>query len=98
MQVAGLESIRRDVLPIFAGIMIVGRMEGLMQVADQMEDEFQRDEPFFGISFRIGKFGCELLDLIDNASLCRAIRCDHAGQQRASHLRFPSAPHTDPRV
>jgi len=50
-----------------------------MEIADQMDDEFQRDEPFLGIGAGVGKFGGELLDLIDHASLRRAIRGNRAG-------------------
>lgn len=31
-----------------------------------MQDEFQCGQPFLGISFRVGKFGGELVDLIDD--------------------------------
>jgi hypothetical protein len=44
MQVVGSESIRNDTFPISAGIATVGSMKWLMQVADQMEDEFQGDQ------------------------------------------------------
>jgi len=35
-----------------------------MEIADQMQDEFQGDQPFFGIGAGVGEFGRELLDLI----------------------------------
>jgi hypothetical protein len=44
-----------------------------------MQDEFQRDEPFFGIGPGVGEFGGELLDLIDDASPRRAIRGERSG-------------------
>jgi hypothetical protein len=40
MQIAGPESIRGDPLSISTGIVIVGGMKGLMEIADQMENEF----------------------------------------------------------
>jgi hypothetical protein len=46
-------------------------MEGLMEIADKMQDEFQRDEPFVGIGAGVGKLGGELLDLVDDASRAR---------------------------
>lgn len=49
VQVARPESCRNDAFPISAGIVIVGSMKGMMEVADQIEDEFQSDQPFFGI-------------------------------------------------
>src|SRR5436190_20706697 len=35
---------------------------------------FQHDQPFFRIGARIGEFGDELVDLVDDASLCRTVR------------------------
>jgi hypothetical protein len=79
MQIAGSESISDDAFSVSASVVIVSGMKGLMEVADQMEDEFQRDQPFFRISVGVGKLGHELLDLIDHASPRRAIRCNCAG-------------------
>jgi hypothetical protein len=36
MQIAGSKAIRDDALPISAGIVVVGGVQGLVQVADQM--------------------------------------------------------------
>jgi hypothetical protein len=80
MKVAGPEPWRDDTLPISASIVIVGGMKRLMEVADEMEDEFQGDQPFFWIGAGVGKFGRKLLDLIDDAGLRRAIRGDRAGR------------------
>jgi hypothetical protein len=79
MEVAGSESISDDAFSISTGIVIVGRMEGLMVVADQMQDEFQHDDPFLGIGAGVGEFGHELLDLIDHSGPRRVIRGDCAG-------------------
>jgi hypothetical protein len=49
MEVAGAEPLGDDALSISTGIVIVGGMKGLMEVADKIEDEFQGDQPFFGI-------------------------------------------------
>jgi hypothetical protein len=68
-----------DTFSISTSIVIVGRMKGLMEVADQMQDEFQRGQPFLRVGLRIGEFGGELADLIDHASLRRAIRGNRAG-------------------
>jgi hypothetical protein len=80
MKVAGLEPLCDDPLPISARVMIVGRMKGLMEVADQVQDELQRDNPFLEISSGIGEFCRELLDLIDDAFLGWAIRGNRAGR------------------
>jgi hypothetical protein len=40
-----------------------------MEIAHQMQHEFQRDQPLFGIGAGVGEFGGELADLIDDASL-----------------------------
>jgi len=79
MEVAGSESISDDAFSISTGIVIVGSMKGLMEIADQIQDEFQCDESFFGIGAGGGEFGGELADLIDHASLRRAIRGNPAG-------------------
>ena len=47
--------------------MIVGSMEGLAEVANEMQHEFQRDQPFFRIGAGVGKFSGKLHDLIDDA-------------------------------
>jgi hypothetical protein len=106
MEVDGSESISDDPLPISSGIVIVGRMKGLMKIADQMEYEFRRDQPFFGI-------GGELLDLSNDAGpparsrrlypwveagarskfdLCFCARANDAGSGRDSIVRETSRP------
>jgi len=55
MQIAGPEPIYGDPLSSSTSIVIIGGVEGLMEVADQMEDEFQPDQSFFGISFGVGR-------------------------------------------
>jgi hypothetical protein len=94
MQVTGPESVRDDPLSISTGIVIVGGMKGLMEVAYQMEDELQGYQSFFGISARVGKLGGKLPDLINDASLRRAIRGDRPGWQR----RVPEASGVEVRV
>jgi hypothetical protein len=79
VEIAGSESISDDAFSISTGIVIVGGMERLVQVAHQVQHEFPRDEPFFWIGAGVGKFGRELLGLIDDASLPWAIRGDRAG-------------------
>ena len=34
-----------------------------------MQQELQRDHPFLGVGCRVGKFGGELIDLVDNAGV-----------------------------
>jgi hypothetical protein len=79
MKVAGSECISDDAFSISTGIMIVGRMKRLMEVTDQMKDEFQGDQSFLGIGAGVRKLAGEFLDLIDHASLRRAIRGNRAG-------------------
>ena|SRR5712691_4601037 len=76
VQVAGLKAVRNDAFSISTGVVIVGSMKGLMEVAGRMQDEFQCDESFFGV----GEFGGELADFIDDASLRRAVRGGCAGR------------------
>jgi hypothetical protein len=45
MKVAGRKPLRRDELLAAAGIMIVGRVEWLMQVTNQIEKEFESQQP-----------------------------------------------------
>ena len=81
MKAAGAESLGSDAFPISTGIMIVGGMKRLVKVAYQMQDEFERDQPFLGIGFGVGKLGQELLNLVYYAGLGRAIRGDRASGQ-----------------
>ncbi len=62
--------------------MIVGNLKRRLEISDQMEDEVERGEPFFGIGVRVCRLDRELLDLIDDASLRRTIRCERAGWKR----------------
>lgn len=62
-------------------------MKGLMHVADEVQQELQRDEPLLGISRRVGQLGRELIDLIDNARLSRTAR----GQYVCGQRRMPVA-------
>jgi hypothetical protein len=79
MEVAGSESISDDAFSISIGIVIVRRMKRLMEVAEQMQDGFQHDDPFLGIGAGVGEFGHELLDLIDHSGPRRVIRGNRAG-------------------
>lgn len=82
VQIARAESGRRHLLPIAAGIVIVGRMKRLVHVADEMHEELQGDQALSRTRCRIAKFCCEFLDFVDNASLRRPARCRHARGQR----------------
>ncbi len=44
-----------------------------------MKQEYQRYEPFLRVGIRIGEFGLELLDLVDDARLGWTARRDAAG-------------------
>jgi hypothetical protein len=81
MKATGAESLGSDAFPISTGIKIVGGMKRLVKVTNQMQDEFERDQPFLGIGFGVGKLGQELLNLVYYAGLGRAIRGDRAGGQ-----------------
>jgi hypothetical protein len=48
VQVARSETIRLHVLPIAAGVVIVGGVKGLVHVSDEMQDEFQGKKPLGG--------------------------------------------------
>jgi hypothetical protein len=43
MQVVAGEPVSRDLLPIAPGIVIVGSVKGLMHIAEEMQEELQRD-------------------------------------------------------
>ncbi len=72
MEVVGPESSSDHAFPISTGVVIVGSMEGLVEVADQMQHEFQGDQPFFGIGAGVREFAGKLLDLVDHGGPRRA--------------------------
>ena len=47
VQLAGTEAACPRLPPVPARIVIVGRMKGLVDIPDEMKDEFQRDKPLF---------------------------------------------------
>ncbi len=51
-----------------------------------MQDEFQRDRPFFRIGARITEFDDELVDLIDDASPKRVLRTQKTELMKAKTL------------
>ena len=52
-----------------------------MLIANEMQDELQRHDPFFRTGRGSFEFRRELVDLIDNTGLCRSIRRGNAGRQ-----------------
>ena len=81
VQIVGGKPVHDHLLLITASIMIVGGVKRLVYVADEMQQELQSDEPLVRSGFGVGKLGLELVDLIDDASIRRAARCERPGWQ-----------------
>jgi hypothetical protein len=64
-------------------------MKGLMHVADEVQKELQRDEPFLRNGLGVREFGRELVDLVDNARGRRPPRCGHTWGQRGMPVAHP---------
>jgi hypothetical protein len=75
---------------------IVGSVKRLMYVADEMEDEFQGDNPFLRRGFWAREFVHEFGDFIDDAGVRSAAGCRFpCGQSRmavAGLVKVPPAP------
>jgi hypothetical protein len=57
-------------------------MKRLVQVAHEVQQEFQRDDPLLGVCCRTGEFRRELLDLVDDTIARRPVRCRGGGRNR----------------
>src|SRR5262249_57943655 len=64
-QVAGLDPTRGDLLVVAASIMIIGGVQRLVQVTDEMKQELKCHDLLFEIGGGICQFLGELLDLVD---------------------------------
>jgi hypothetical protein len=82
MEVARVHSFVRNKLLISAGIVIVGCVERLMQVTDEVQQELQRQELLGTTRGRIAELGRELIDLVDHAGLRRPFRSRDAMRKR----------------
>jgi len=68
MKVAGVKPLSRNRLLGAARIVIIGRMVRLMQVADEVEEKFQGQQPLRGGRGGFGKFGCKLIDFVHHTN------------------------------
>jgi hypothetical protein len=59
-------------------------VQWLVQIADQMEQEFECEQPFLKVRILVFQLDCELIDFIHDAGLGRPIRCQRAGWQSRS--------------
>ena len=59
----------REALGVAAPVRVVGRVQRLVQVADQMQQELERGKPLCNRLRGIGQFSAELVDLVDHASV-----------------------------
>src|SRR5438552_71605 len=72
MKVARVQPSSCHELLVPAGVVIVGCMERLMQVADEVQKELERQELLGGSGGRIAELGCELVDLVNDAGSWRS--------------------------
>ena len=88
-----------DTFGVATTIIVVGSMQGLMQIADQMEQEFERDDPLLGVSRRTCKLGCEFVDFIQDAIIRWTVESrSPAGQRRVIEACLIDIGVTDPDV
>src|SRR6202047_5365049 len=67
MQSAGAASGALDTDVVAAAVAIVRRMQGLMEVADQVQQELQRQPPFVRSRGRAPQLTEELVDFVEDA-------------------------------
>ena len=82
MKVARVQPRGGDKLLVSAGIVVVGCVEGLVQVANEVQQELQRHEVLGRDGGRIAELGRELIDLVNHAGLRRAFRCRNPWRER----------------
>jgi hypothetical protein len=61
---------------------VVGGVKWLVQIADEVEKELQRQEVLGSAGGRIAELGRELIDLVNHAGLRRAFRSRYARRKR----------------
>jgi hypothetical protein len=82
VKVPRTHSLACDELLVPAGIVVVGGVQRLMQVANKVEKELQSQEPLGIAGGGIAELGRELIDLVDHAGLRRAFRSRDARRKR----------------
>src|SRR5215470_2887034 len=78
-----LETIDDDLDLIATTVVVVGGMQRLVQVSDEVEQELERHKTLLRVGARLGKFSGELLDLVEDACW-RTVRCNGVRRQRWS--------------
>jgi hypothetical protein len=82
MKVAATEPLRHEKLLVAAGIVIVGRVEWLMQITNQMEKELERQQLLARTDGRAAELGRELIDLVNYTGSCRSLGGRDARRKR----------------
>jgi len=70
-------------------------MQWLVQIADQMEQELECEQPFLKVRIRVFQLDCELIDLIHDAGLGRPadeFQSDIDPGERGTHSGFNQRP------
>ncbi len=75
VQISGAQAFGRSALIVAAAVELVGDVKRLMQIADEMQQELQGEEPLVCSGIQGGEFGSELIDLIDQTGLRRTAGC-----------------------
>src|SRR5262252_6011905 len=75
------ETVDDDLDLIAASVVVVGGMQRLVQVSDEVEQELERHKALLRVGARFGKLSGELLDLIEDACW-RTVRCKGVRRQR----------------
>jgi hypothetical protein len=82
MKVAGVQPSSCDKFLVAPSVVIVGSVERLMQVADEVQKELERQELLGGAGGRIAELGRELVDLVHDASPSRPFGGRDPGRER----------------
>ena len=62
--------------------MVIGGVERLVQVADEVQQELERQEPLGRTRGRVAELGRELIDLVDHAGRWRPLGGRDPGGER----------------
>jgi hypothetical protein len=71
MKVARVQPSSCDKFLVPAGVVVIGGVERLMQVADEVQKELEREKLLGGTCGRIAELGGELIDLVHDADSWR---------------------------
>lgn len=91
VEVGRSRAAKRDADTVAAAVLMIGGVQRLVHIADEVEDELE-GEPAFGVRrCGVAEFAGELFDLGDYAVLCRPLAGDARPGWKAEACRFETA-------